>query len=56
MEDASDLPHLVSEFGKLLGENRLHSVRERPFRFVMDFDQKAISTHSYGGAREGSTL
>src|SRR5216684_1581191 len=52
MQHCGDLPHLFGEFGKFLGQNRLHAVGESLVRLVVDFHQQSIRANGNGCARE----
>lgn len=46
------LPYFTHHLIKLIGENRLRSIRESVFRIVMDFHHQSICSHGHGRTRE----
>src|SRR5229473_1884895 len=52
MQHCGNLPHLFGQFGKFLGQDRLHAVGESLVRLVVDFHQQSIRANGNGCARE----
>ena len=56
VEDGGDLAHFSGEDGELFGEDGLHTVGKRFFRFVMNFDEEAVGANGDGGAGKGENF